>query len=107
MLLPYSDQFPLDSAVVKPLPRRLAWPQVLTMSTCDPAISINFCFGTRVGASRSIDHYVRERVRAFLARRHKVAGRGNHRFTFDAIHRELGVLCLERLPRPAPSWALR
>jgi RNA-directed DNA polymerase len=66
-----------------------------------------FCFGTRVEASRSVDHYVRERVRAFLARRHKVAGRGNRRFTFDAIHRERGVLCLERLPRPAPPWALR
>ena len=66
-----------------------------------------FCFGTRVEASRSVDHYVRERVRAFLARRHKVAGRGNRRFTFDAIHRAHGVLCLERLPRPAPSWALR
>jgi RNA-directed DNA polymerase len=66
-----------------------------------------FCFGTRVEASRSVDHYVRERVRAFLARRHKVAGRGNRRFTFDAIHRTHGVLCLERLPRPAPSWALR
>src|SRR5262245_40457845 len=65
------------------------------------------CFGTRVEAARSVDHYVRERVRAFLARRHKVAGRGNRRFTFDAIHRELGVLCLERLPRPAPPWALR
>ena len=66
-----------------------------------------FCFGTRVEASRSVDHYIRERVRAFLARRHKVAGRGNRRFTFDAIHRKHGVLCLERLPRPAPSWALR
>jgi RNA-directed DNA polymerase len=66
-----------------------------------------FCFGTRVEAARSVDHYVRERVRAFLARRHKVAGRGNRRFTFDAIHRELGVLCLERLPRPAPPWALQ
>ena len=61
----------------------------------------------RVEAARSVDHYVREHVRAFLARRHKVAGRGNRRFTFDAIHRELGVLCLERLPRPAPPWALR
>jgi RNA-directed DNA polymerase len=65
-----------------------------------------FCFWERVEASRSVDHYVRERARAF-ARRHKVAGRGNRRFTLDAIHREGGVLCLERLPRPAPSWAFR
>jgi RNA-directed DNA polymerase len=66
-----------------------------------------FCLGTPVAAFRSVDHYVRERVRAFLARRHKVAGRGNRRFTWDAIHRNHGVLCLERLPRPAPLWALR
>ncbi len=66
-----------------------------------------FSHGTRGSAFRTIDHYVRERVRAFLVRRHKVQGRGNRRFTFDTIHRERGVLCLERLPRPAPSWALR
>jgi hypothetical protein len=27
-----------------------------------------------------------------------VAGRGNHRFSFDVLHGERGVLCLERLP---------
>ena len=32
-----------------------------------------------VAPYRSVDHHVRERVRAFLARRHKVAGRGNRR----------------------------
>ena len=47
---------------------------------------------------RSIDFYVRERVRAFLVRRHKVAGRGNNRFPFEVLHWEHGVLCLERLP---------
>ena len=66
-----------------------------------------FCYGARAAAYRSADHYVRERVRDFLARRHKVAGRGNRRFTHDAIFREHGVLCLERLPRTAPPWALR
>jgi RNA-directed DNA polymerase len=69
--------------------------------------SIYFCYGTRGDAFRSIDHYVTERVRAFLARRHKVQGRGNRRFTFGVIHGERGVLGLERLPRAAPSWALR
>jgi hypothetical protein len=54
-----------------------------------------------------VDYYVRERVRAVLARRHKVAGRGTRRFTYDEIHRNRGVLCLERLPRTAPLWALR
>jgi hypothetical protein len=43
----------------------------------------------------------------FLARRHKVARRGNRRFTFDAIHRDRDVLCLERLPQPAPLSALQ
>jgi RNA-directed DNA polymerase len=66
-----------------------------------------FCYGTRGDAFRSIDHYVTERVRAFLARRHKVQGRGNRRFTFGVIHGERGVLGLERLPRAAPSWASR
>jgi RNA-directed DNA polymerase len=57
-----------------------------------------FCYGTRRSAFRSVDHHVRERVRAFLVRRHKVAGRGNHRFPFAVLHGERGVLCLERLP---------
>jgi RNA-directed DNA polymerase len=66
-----------------------------------------FNLGSPVAAFRSVDHYVRERVRAFLARRHKEAGRGTRRFTWDVIHQDRGVLCLERLPRPAPLWALR
>jgi RNA-directed DNA polymerase len=57
-----------------------------------------FCYGTRRSAFRSVDHYVRERVRAFLVRRHKMAGRGNHQFPFAVLHGERGVLCLERLP---------
>jgi RNA-directed DNA polymerase len=66
-----------------------------------------FCYGTRRAAFRSINYYVTEHVRAFLARRDKVQGRGNRRFTFDVIHGGRGVLGLERLPRGAPSWALR
>lgn len=58
-----------------------------------------FDYGSRSKAYRSVDQYVIERVRRFLARRHKVQGRGHRRFTFDVIHRELGVLCLQRLPR--------
>ena len=66
-----------------------------------------FGYGSRSKAYRSIDQYNFERVRMFLARRHKVQGRGNRRFTFDVVHRELGVLCLQRLPRAVPSYALR
>src|SRR5712672_2884769 len=60
--------------------------------------STYFCHGTRRPAFRGVDFYVRERVRAFLVRRHKVVGRGNHRFSFDVLHGQRGVLCLERLP---------
>ena len=66
-----------------------------------------FGYGSRGKAYRSVDQYVFERLRRFLARRHKVQGRGNSRFTFDVIHRELGVLCLQRLPRAATSRASR
>ncbi len=66
-----------------------------------------FGYGSRGKAFRGVDQYVIERVRRFLARRHKVQGHGNRRFTFDIIHRELGVLCLQRLPRTASSRALR
>jgi RNA-directed DNA polymerase len=66
-----------------------------------------FCYGTYGKAHQSIDQYVTDRIRAFLARRHKVKGRGNRRFSFDVIHRERGVLCLQHLPRRATSCALR
>jgi RNA-directed DNA polymerase len=69
--------------------------------------STYFAYGTCRPAFRGMDQYVTERVRAFLARRHKVQGRGNRRFTFDVIHGERGVLALERLPRSASPWALR
>jgi RNA-directed DNA polymerase len=57
-----------------------------------------FCHGTRRPAFRSVDFYVRERVRAFLVRRRKMAGRCNHRFPFAVLHGDRRVLCLERLP---------
>ena len=57
-----------------------------------------FCHGTRRPAFRAVDHYVYERVRDFLARRHKVAGRGTRRFSFEVVYGELGLLRLERLP---------
>jgi RNA-directed DNA polymerase len=66
-----------------------------------------FCYGTYGKAHQSIDQYVTDRIRTFLARRHKVKGRGNRRFSFDVIHRERGVLCLQHLPRRATSCVLR
>ena len=66
-----------------------------------------FCHGTRRAAFRAVDRYVYERVRNFLARRHKVAGRGTRRFSCGIVYQELGLLRLERLPLNTPSWASR
>ena len=57
-----------------------------------------FCYGTRRSAFRSVDRYTYERARDFLARRHKVAGRGTRRFSGEVVYGELGLLRLERLP---------
>ena len=64
-------------------------------------------YGTCRSAFRGVDRYVYERVRDFLARRHKVAGRGTHRFSCEVVYGERGLLRLERLPLIAPSWASR
>ena len=66
-----------------------------------------FCHGTRRSAFRAADRYVYERVRDFLARRHRVAGRGCYRFSCDIVYGELGLLRLERLPLTAPACASR
>jgi RNA-directed DNA polymerase len=68
------------------------------LNRCLRGWSSYFCYGTRRSAFCSVDHYVRERVRAFLARRHKVAGRGTRRFSCEVVYGELGLLRLERLP---------
>jgi RNA-directed DNA polymerase len=84
------------------------WPEVrdkLNMSLL--GWSNYFCLGTRRSTFRSVDRYVYERVRDFLARRHKVAGRGTHRFSCAVVYRELGLLRLERLPLTVPLRASR
>jgi RNA-directed DNA polymerase len=57
-----------------------------------------FSHGTHRAAFRGIDYYVYERVRDFLARRHKMKGRGTRRFSYNVVYGERGVLRLERLP---------
>jgi RNA-directed DNA polymerase len=64
-----------------------------------------FSYGTYRRVHRGVDRYVYERVRDFLVRRHKVAGRGSRRFSTDIVYGELALLRLERLPRPAPPCA--
>jgi RNA-directed DNA polymerase len=66
-----------------------------------------FCYGTRRPTFRGVDRYVYERVRDFLARRHRVAGRGCQRFSCEIVYGELGLLRLERLPLTAPASTLR
>ena len=51
--------------------------------------------GKIIRAYRAVDHYVCERVRHFLGRRHKVPGRGTERFPSDLIFGGLGVLALD------------
>ena len=43
----------------------------------------------------------RDGLRDFLARRHKIKGRGTNRFSYNVVYGERGVLRLERLP-----WSL-
>jgi RNA-directed DNA polymerase len=84
------------------------WPEVRdTLNKSLLGWSNYFCYGTRRSAFRGVDRYVYERVRDFLARRHKVAGRGTHRFSCEIVYGERGLLRLERLPLNAPSCALR
>jgi RNA-directed DNA polymerase len=80
------------------------WPEVRdTLNRSLSGWSNYFCYGTRRSAFRGVDRYVYERVRDFLARRHKVAGRGTRRFSMEIVYGELGLLRLERLPPNAPA----
>ena len=60
-----------------------------------------FCYGTRAGAYKAIDHHVLDRIRHFLCRRHKVPNRGTRRFSFKKVYGDLGVLPLDS--RRVPS----
>ena len=64
-----------------------------------------FSYGTRFMAYRAVDHYVWERVRHFLRRRHKVPSRGTKRFSADVVFGELGVFQLRRFHLGPPAHA--
>jgi RNA-directed DNA polymerase len=57
-----------------------------------------FSYGTYRRSYRSVDYHVYERVRDFLARRHKVRGRGTVQFSYERVYGEMGLVRLERLP---------
>jgi RNA-directed DNA polymerase len=64
-----------------------------------------FSYGTRLMAYRAVDHYVYERVRQFLRRRHQVPSRGTRRFSVERVFGELGVFQLRRFRLGSPAHA--
>ena len=75
-----------------------AWPEVRDrLNRLLLGWSAYFGYGTRLPAYRAVDHHVYDRVRRFLARRHKVQGRGTRRFSREEVFGELGVLRLQRV----------
>jgi RNA-directed DNA polymerase len=85
-----------------------AWPKVRDrLNSLLVGWSGYFSYGTTAAAYRAIDDHVYERTRRFLARRHKVKGRGTRRFSGHIVFEELGVLRLYcRRRRSIPPWAL-
>jgi RNA-directed DNA polymerase len=84
------------------------WPEIRdTLNKSLGGWSQYFSHGTRRGTFRGVDRYIYERVRDFLARRHKVAGRGTRRFSCDVVYGAYGLLRLERLPLSAAPCASR
>jgi RNA-directed DNA polymerase len=81
-----------------------SWPQVqCRLNGLLAGWSAYFSYGTLAPASRAVDRHVYVRVRRFLAKRHKVGGRGTRSFSMNAIFGELGVHRLIRIePRAAP-----
>lgn len=56
-----------------------------------------FAYGTVSGARRGLDEFVRDRVRTFLLRRHKISRGGSRKqFAWGRVHRELGVFELQK-----------
>jgi RNA-directed DNA polymerase len=71
------------------------WPQVRNrLNRLLAGWSAYFSYGTRTPAHGAVDHYVGERVRCFLAKRHKEPGRGTRRFSWSNIQGKYGVASL-------------
>jgi RNA-directed DNA polymerase len=87
-----SNQAPWEEVVAELNPVLRGWAQY-------------FAYGTRLMAYRAVDHYVWERVRHFLRRRHKVPSRGTKRFSADVVFGELGVYRLRRFHLGSPAHA--
>ena len=71
------------------------WPEVRDqLNSILRGWSAYFSHGTRLAAYTAIDRHVQDRVRHFLARRHKVPGRGTRVFSGAKVYGELGVVRL-------------
>lgn len=56
-----------------------------------------FSYGTLTDAYRAVDWLVQGRLRGWLCRRHKVAGRGTRRFPTKELYSKYGLVCLDSL----------
>jgi RNA-directed DNA polymerase len=63
-----------------------------------------FSYGTRRKPYRAVDNYVYERVRSFLARRHKLPSLGSRHFSLEVVYGDLGVLQLCDDRYGPPRW---
>jgi RNA-directed DNA polymerase len=68
--------------------------------------SAYFNYGTRAPAYRAVDCHVCDPVRRFLAKRHKIDGRGARGFSMKAIFGALGVYRLTRIRLRATAVSL-
>jgi RNA-directed DNA polymerase len=79
-----------------------SWPQIREqLNRLLAGWSAYFSYGTRVPAYQAIDAYVSDRVRRFLAKRHKEPGQGTRPFSRSRIFGELGVTPLIQRPKAA------
>ena len=77
-----------------------SWPQICgKLNRLLAGWSAYFSYGTRVRAYQAIDAYVGDRVRRFLAKRHKEPGQGTRPFSRSRIFGELGVTQLIQRPK--------
>jgi RNA-directed DNA polymerase len=69
-----------------------SWPQIRgKLNRLLAGWSAYFSYGTHVRMYRAVDAYVCDRVRRFLAKRHKEPGQGTRPFSRSRIFGELGV----------------
>ena len=63
-----------------------------------------FCLGPVSPAYHAIDTHVRQRLRRWLCKKHKVAGKGTTRFPDQVLHEDLGLVRLAPRTHNLP-WA--